>query len=131
MPYLKVQKGSAPIGIWRWQIYPNWDQGGTIMKLNHTRRVRVALFVSTLTTIIAFGILLTASPVLAKTPDGNTPAQETVCDPLHEAGITKGLYGLCVAFCEAGDYADEYDTITPEELATLRFSTPSGRILAN
>lgn len=70
-------------------------------------------------------------PVFAQTPDGETPAKETVCDPLQEDGITKGLYGLCVAFCEAGDYADEADTITPEELAALETSTPSGRILAN
>ena len=34
----------------------------------------------------------------AKTPDGQTPAEETVCDDLEGA-----LYGLCVAFCEAMD----------------------------
>ena len=70
-------------------------------------------------------------PVFAQTSDGNTPAEETVCDPLKEDGITKGLYGLCVAFCEAGDYADELDTISPEELAALETRSPSGRILAN
>lgn len=86
---------------------------------------------STFTTTIAVGMFMTAPPVLAQTPDGDTPAQETVCDALQEDGITKGLYGLCVAFCEAGDYADEADTITPEELATLETSSPSGRILAN
>ena len=36
-----------------------------------------------------------------------------------------------MAFCEAGDYADEADTITLEELAVLEITTPSGRILAN
>ena len=35
------------------------------------------------------------------TPDGLTPAQEDVCDDLK--GGTAGLYGLCVAFCEAHD----------------------------
>jgi len=84
-----------------------------------------------LTTIMVFGLLALSAPVLAQTPDGQTPAQETVCDALQEDGITKGLYGLCVAFCEAGDYADELDTITPEELAALETSSPSGRILAN
>lgn len=34
----------------------------------------------------------------AKTPDGQTPAEETVCDELSGA-----LYGLCVAYCEAMD----------------------------
>ena len=86
---------------------------------------------TTFTTIIAVGMFATASPVLAQTPDGDTPAQETVCDVLREDGVTKGLYGLCVAFCEAGDYADEADSITPEELLTLETSAPSGRILAN
>ena len=42
----------------------------------------------------------------AQTPDGETPAEEQVCDPLRADGVTKGLYGLCVAFCEAHDIAD-------------------------
>lgn len=37
----------------------------------------------------------------AKTPDGMTPAEETVCDELQ--GAKRGLYGLCVAYCEAQD----------------------------
>ncbi len=86
---------------------------------------------TTLKTIVAVGMLVTATPVLAQTTDGEMPGQETVCDPLQQDDITKGLYGLCVAFCEAGDYANELDTITPEELATLETTTPSGRILAN
>ena len=61
---------------------------------------------TTFTTIIAVVMFMTASPVLAQTPDGDTPAVETVCDSLQEDGITKGLYGLCVAFCEAQDVAD-------------------------
>ena len=39
--------------------------------------------------------------VLAQTPDGDTPANEGVCDSL--IGLTPGLYGLCVAYCEAQD----------------------------
>ena len=86
---------------------------------------------STFTTIIAVGMFAIAPPVLAQTPDGQTPAIEAVCDPLQDDGITKGLYGLCVAFCEAQDYANEFDTITIEELVALEDSAPSGRILAN
>ena len=37
----------------------------------------------------------------AATPDGETPANEGVCDALQ--GGTGGLYGLCVAYCEAQD----------------------------
>ena len=84
-----------------------------------------------LRTLIAVGAILFTGALYAQTPDGQTPADEAVCDPLMVDGVTKGLYGLCVAFCEAGDYADESDTISPEELATLETSTPSGRILAN
>ena len=39
--------------------------------------------------------------VMAVTPDGLTPANEGVCDTLQ--GATPGLYGLCVAYCEAQD----------------------------
>lgn len=37
----------------------------------------------------------------AKTPDGDTPAVETVCDDFLGA-----QYGLCVAYCEAMDCGD-------------------------
>jgi len=47
----------------------------------------------------ALSLLSTAT--LASTPDGETPANEGVCDPLK--GGTGGLYGLCVAYCEAQD----------------------------
>jgi hypothetical protein len=51
--------------------------------------------------IFVAALLALVQPVYAKTPDGKTPAEETVCNPLREA--TAGLYGLCVAFCEAHD----------------------------
>ena len=41
-------------------------------------------------------LLLAGGNAPAKTPDGATPAEETVCDDLRDA--TPGLYGLCVAF---------------------------------
>ncbi len=44
-------------------------------------------------------LLFLAGPVvLAETPDGETPAEENVCD--RESGAA---YGLCAAFCEAMD----------------------------
>ncbi len=54
----------------------------------------------------------------ASTPDGETPANEGVCDPLH--GGTPGLYGLCVAYCEAQDL----DLVGDKEV-------PNNKILAN
>jgi len=36
-----------------------------------------------------------------RTPDGETPAEEGTCDELKHG--TPGLYGLCIAFCEAHD----------------------------
>ena len=40
----------------------------------------------------------------AQTPDGLPPANEGVCDSLQMA--KPGLYGLCVAYCEALDCPD-------------------------
>ena len=53
-----------------------------------------------LLTCFAIGFLM-ASPADAQTPDGQTPADEGDCDIL--AGGTPGLFGLCVAYCEAHD----------------------------
>ena len=50
--------------------------------------------------------------------DAITPANEGVCDVL-QTNATKGLYGLCVAYCEAQDL----DVINKEP--------PSTKILAN
>ena len=76
-------------------------------------------------------LLMFALPVAAETPDGQTPAEETVCDPLRDDGITKGLYCLCVAFCEAQDVAERTTPLTPEALDALKIEVPSGRILGN
>lgn len=75
--------------------------------------------------------LALGTTALAQTPDGQTPAEETVCSPLKADGITKGIYGLCVAFCEAQDHASISESITAEELASLEAAIPSGRILEN
>ena len=70
--------------------------------------------------ILIAALFASAQPAYSKTPDGKTPAEETVCDPLHEA--TPGLYGLCVAFCEAHDA----DLVDPAAL-----SRPDRKILEN
>jgi len=86
------------------------------------------LYAIVFTTIV---LLMFALSVAAETPDGQTPAEETVCDPLREDGTTKGLYGLCVAFCEAQDIADRTTPLTPEELDAITVEVPSARILEN
>ena len=51
------------------------------------------------TTATAFAsIVLLSPPSYAQTADGQTPAEEHVCD-----GNTGALWGLCVAYCEAMD----------------------------
>lgn len=53
------------------------------------------LFLCCLMALFLFGL-----PAFAQTPDGQTPAKEDVCDTVKGY---QGLYGLCVAFCEAQD----------------------------
>ena len=89
------------------------------------RKVSITFFAVLFVSFSMFG--LTAK---AQTPDGQTPAQESVCDPLKADGVTKGLYGICVAFCEAHDTASPETPITPEDLERLKEQAPSGRILA-
>ena len=60
-------------------------------------------------TIITVLAVISGSAI-ASTPDGETPANEGVCDVLH--GGTPGLYGLCVAYCEAQDL-DTFDKEPP------------------
>jgi hypothetical protein len=73
--------------------------------------------------------LVVASTAEAGTPDGQNPAQEGICDSLAEDGVTKGLYGLCVAFCEAQDIASPNQFTTEEDLDRLLAGAPSGKIL--
>jgi hypothetical protein len=67
--------------------------------------------------VLLAGGTFVSSVAIASTPDGETPANEGVCDTLH--GGTSGLYGLCVAYCEAQDL-DSFDK-----------NPPNDRILAN
>jgi hypothetical protein len=50
--------------------------------------------------ILFAAIGVVAWPVNGRTPDGETPAEETVCD---DAGLTGAEWGLCNAYCEAMD----------------------------
>ena len=48
--------------------------------------------ISTLTIFV--GMTIASFPATAQTPDGSTPAQEAVRDPLMADDITEGHYGL-------------------------------------
>ncbi|HWN45442.1 MAG TPA: hypothetical protein VNW71_24665 [Thermoanaerobaculia bacterium] len=48
--------------------------------------------------ILALALLCALAPASAKTPDGQTPSEETICD-----GQIGAAYGLCNAYCEAMD----------------------------
>jgi len=63
-------------------------------------------------------LLSVSSYTQAQTPDGETPAQESQCDDLMAEGVTKGLYGLCVAYCEAQD-GNDISVMKDEEIAAL------------
>ncbi|HEX6161551.1 MAG TPA: hypothetical protein VF111_15350, partial [Thermoanaerobaculia bacterium] len=59
-------------------------------------RIRVSVFL-----VLCTLALFASVNVFGKTPDGRTPAQETICDA--EQGSAKGL---CNAYCEAMDCTD-------------------------
>jgi hypothetical protein len=59
--------------------------------------------------VMALGSLSGTATAMG-TPDGETPANEGVCNGLQ--GGTPGLYGLCVAYCEAQDL-DSFDKQPP------------------
>lgn len=67
---------------------------------------------TSLVVLAGMGLLVDPSALAQGTPDGETPANEGVCD--HLLGLTPGLYGLCVAFCEAVDCEATYDPATGE-----------------
>lgn len=76
--------------------------------------------------VLSLAVLGVAGSAFAKTPDGKTPAVETVCD--NEMGAA---FGLCNAYCEAKDCGD------PDQRASSRgceqikqsFETLTGRPL--
>jgi hypothetical protein len=68
--------------------------------------------IMTLFGTVGLAILVSSvsNTAIATTPDGETPANEGVCNSLMNA--TRGLYGLCVAYCEAQDL-DSFDKEPP------------------
>jgi len=59
------------------------------------------------TALINLVFLTIPAFALAKTFDGQTPRVETMCEETYKTqSATPGLYGLCVAYCEAGDFND-------------------------
>ena len=75
--------------------------------------------------------LLTATPAIAQTTDVLPDENVGVCDGLKAPGTTKGLYGLCIAFCVAQAITSVDTEITEEALSALEDSAPSGKILRN
>lgn len=76
---------------------------------------------------LALGLLTVVSDTAwASTPDGQTPAQETVCD-----GETGAAYGLCNAYCEAMDCDSEDPHASPTACDAVRrnFERKTGRPL--
>lgn len=82
---------------------------------NRIEQLRVAAL--TAVAVLFVGASFSPTIAVAQTPDGETPANEGACDSLQ--GSTPGLYGLCVAYCEAQDL-DSFDK-----------NPPSDKILAN
>lgn len=71
-------------------------------------------------------VFICAGSVSAKTPDGQTPSQETVCD--NEEGAA---YGLCTAYCEAMDCGDPNQQASDQACASVRrnFERHTGRTI--
>lgn len=80
-----------------------------------------------LTLSLALLLLCTgAGAALATTPDGETPAEETVCD--NETGAA---YGLCNAYCEAMDCESDNPSASATACTRVRdkFEQITGRDL--
>jgi hypothetical protein len=73
--------------------------------------------------LASFLFLFSTGAVSAKTPDGMTPSEESVCDIYNDK-----LYGLCVAYCEAMDCGDPYQRATNQacESVEKNFMKKSG-----
>jgi hypothetical protein len=79
--------------------------------------------------LVCVSLALFALPAAAQNPDRITPAQNTMCDPW--ADYTPGLYGLCVAMCEAQACEATYNPVTYEVTFDESCNPSAERILAN
>jgi hypothetical protein len=89
------------------------------------RGIAMRKLINPLISCVALGFLMT--PVaFAQTPDGQTPADETVCEEAKLGGVLKGL---CNAYCEAMDCdADPNANINACESVHGKFLKKSGGI---
>ncbi len=77
--------------------------------------------------LMVLSIILFYNPAFAQTPDGETPAQESVCDVLDPAGAASGL---CNAYCEAMDCdGDARASAKACDMVRSRFMDVSGGAL--
>jgi len=60
---------------------------------------------------------------------GQTPAQEGICDPLNDEGVTKGLYDLCLAFCGEQGFASNELPFMEKEREAIQNGRPEKQIL--
>lgn len=67
---------------------------------------------------IVAGFLLIAASSSLFAADRRTPANEGICDPLTDA--TPGLYGLCVAYCEAINLPEDLSDPTALESLAIQ-----------
>lgn len=79
------------------------------------RKLKFSLCTAVFSAALLLGVPFQS--VFAQASGGDTPANEGVCDDLH--GGTPGLYGLCVAFCEAQDCEPDFDAEDPFEECTF------------
>jgi hypothetical protein len=56
---------------------------------------------------ISLFLLLVSLFVFFSSPLAAAPANKGVCEDLKAKGVTKGLFGLCVAYCEAGANSEQ------------------------
>ncbi len=73
--------------------------------------------------VLASTLLAVASVATAKTPDGDTPAIETICNQFSGA-----LFGLCNAYCEAQDL-DEFPKDPVNDVLENNFEKKGGGAL--
>jgi len=67
------------------------------------------------TLVLVGAMVLGAGNASAKTPDKQTPSQETICDSLSGAE-----YGLCTAYCEAMDCDDPNKSASDQACEAVR-----------
>lgn len=71
-------------------------------------------------------VIFIITPCVAKTPDGKTPHEETICD-----GETGAAFGLCNAYCEAMDCDSENPHASEKACSKIKslFTKRTGRDL--